>query len=138
MVNSFLCMSGSQDKQTTENRCVVRLTTSFWKDERGVYQKKNLKFLKRKCIGYNILDEDCQMVGVEEVISRIINLNSIPDGMYKVVTCNESRDWASNIIDDYDDKLVADDLLQKEIDVKIKKAIKLNTAVKDKLKSKII
>ncbi len=107
MIGSILCGDGDQDGQEMESKCVVRLTTTFWRDERGVYQKKNLKFLKRKCVGYNILDEDCQMVGVEEVISRIINLDCTPDGMYKVVVCNESRDWESNIIDDYDYKLVA-------------------------------
>ena len=103
-LTDLLCASGSEKG---ENICVVRLTTSAWSDSRGVHLKKSLKFLKRKCKGYNILDEDCGMTGAEEVIPRIINIDSVSDGVYRVVTCNESRDWESGCVDDYDYKLVS-------------------------------
>ena len=90
-----------------EDVCVIRLTTSAWMDSRGVHLNKNLNFLKRKCRGYNILKEDCSNEGVEGVISRIVNIDSVPDGIYRVVTCEESRDWESGNIDDYGYKLVS-------------------------------
>jgi len=89
-----------------ENLCVVRLTTTFWKNERGIFSKKSLTFLKRRCVGYNVLEEDCSAVGAEEVMPKIVNLNEVVDGIYVVVTCNESRDYETGCIDDYDYRLV--------------------------------
>lgn len=86
--------------------CIVKLTTRHWLDTRGVHLKKSLVFLKRKCNGYNILVEDCESFGAEEVIPKIININEAPDGVYLVAPCNESKDWESGHIDDYDYKLV--------------------------------
>jgi len=103
-LTDLLCAS---DSEKGENICVVRLTTSAWSDSRGVHLKKSLNFLKRKCKGFNLLYEDCSMIGPEEVIPRIINIYSVPDGVYRVVTCNESRDWESGYVDDYDYKLVS-------------------------------
>jgi len=94
-------------KKEPHPMCVVRLTTSTWKDSNGVYIKKSLRFLRRKCIGFNILDEDCSMTGANEVVEHITNLSACDDGIYQVVTCNE---WASyetpHIIEDYDYKLI--------------------------------
>jgi len=92
--------------EAKRNICVVRLTTTAWMDKRGVHLKKSLNFLKRKCKGFNILDEDCSLVGAGEVIPRIINIDSVEDGIYSVVTCNESKDFESGYIDDYDYKLI--------------------------------
>lgn len=103
-LNVLLC---ANTPATDESICVVRLTTTAWRDSRGVHLKKSLNFLKRKCKGFNILDEDCSMVGAEEVIPRITNMDSVEDGIYEVVTCNESRDWESGQIDDYDYMLVS-------------------------------
>lgn len=86
--------------------CMVRLVTTSWRDRRGVHSKKSLNFLKRQCLGFNILDEDCSAIGVEEVVLRIININSVPDGVYRVVTANETKDWESGAIDSYDYELI--------------------------------
>jgi len=87
--------------------CVVRLTTSVWHDKNGVHIDKTLRFLKRKCVGYNILYEDCCMAGAADVVKNITNLNECKDGVYQVVTCNESSDWETpHILDDYDYKLI--------------------------------
>lgn len=86
--------------------CVVRLKTSIWLDERGAHIKKSLNFLKRKSSGYNILKEDSQMVGADEVLPRIVNIDSVADGIYEVTTCNESKDWETGYVDDYDYKLL--------------------------------
>lgn len=102
-LNVLLCASQPVEDESV---CVVRLTTTAWKDSRGVHLKKSLNFLKRKCKGFNILDEDCSMVGAEEVIPRITNIDTVDDGIYRVVTCNESRDWESGCVDGYDYKLI--------------------------------
>ena len=86
--------------------CVVRLTTSSWSSKRGVFLQKSLSYLRRKCDGYNILEEDTTYVGAEEVAHKVVNLYDVEDGIYEVVTCNESRCWETNTIDDYDYKLI--------------------------------
>jgi hypothetical protein len=103
---SNLLFNGEEGSKEQKYVCAVRLTTSFWCDGRGVHMRKSLNFLKRKCEGYNILDEDCSNVGAEEVMPRIVNIDSASDGIYKVVTCNESRDWESGYVDDYDYQLI--------------------------------
>ena len=89
-----------------ENSCVVRISTSYWHDKNGLYTKKSLKFLKRQCRGYNWLLEDCSMISADEVFPRIINLYDCEDGVYDVVIVNESRDWETGAIDDYDYELI--------------------------------
>lgn len=88
------------------NRCVVRLCTTMWADKRGLHTKKSLMFLRRKSEGFNVLEEDASAAGVEEILPRILNMDECPDGVYEVVTCNESRDYETGYIDDYDYRLV--------------------------------
>ena len=88
------------------NRCVVRLRTTMWADKTGLHTKKSLTFLRRKSEGFNVLEEDASAAGVEEVLPRILNLDECPDGVYKVVVCNESRDYETGYVDDYDYRLV--------------------------------
>lgn len=86
---------------------VVRVSTSCWHDDNGVYLKKTLRFQKRKCMGYNILYEDSCMTGADSVIDRIVNLYDCKDGLYSVRTCNEKHDWETpHIVDDYDYELI--------------------------------
>jgi hypothetical protein len=88
-------------------KCIVRLTTTCWKDKRGIHTKKSLLFLNLQCEGYNILEEDVSVDGAEEAIDRIINLYECKDGIYQVVTCNEWASWETpHIIEDYDYKLI--------------------------------
>lgn len=88
------------------NRCVVRLRTTMWADKTGLHTKKSLTFLRRKSEGFNVLEEDASAAGVEEVLPRILNLDECPDGVYEVVVCNESRDYETGYVDDYDYRLV--------------------------------
>ena len=86
---------------------IVRLTTSYWHDERSMNVKRKLRFLKRMCTGHNVILEDCHMIGAEDVVSRIVNLDKCEDGLYSVVTCNESSQWETpHIIEDYDYELI--------------------------------
>lgn len=96
-----------EDKRQNPNVTVVRLSTTFYQCGRGgLHQKKSITFLRRKCKGYNVLSEDAYNSSVEDTFSRIINIDECKDGVYEVVTCNESRDFESGHIDDYDFKLV--------------------------------
>jgi len=90
-----------------KNRCVVRLSTSYWSDARGIHVKKTLRYIQKKCSGYNILSEDCSNTGVEDVIGQIVNLDECEDGVFLVVTCNEWSAWETpHIIEDYDYRLI--------------------------------
>jgi len=75
------------------SRCTVRVKMAVWKDKRGLHAKKSLMFLRRQCEGVNVLAEDASANGVEEVLSRIVNLGEVADGISEVVVCNESHDW---------------------------------------------
>lgn len=88
------------------SRCTVRVKTTVWADKRGVHTKKSLTFLRRQCEGFNILAEDASAIGAEEVFPRILNLGEVEDGIYEVVVCNESHDYETGCVDDYDYQLV--------------------------------
>lgn len=91
------------------SRCTVRVKTTVWADKRGLYTKKSLTFLRRQCEGFNVLAEDACMIGAEEVLPRIVNLDGVEDGIYEVVVCNESHDYETGYVDDYDYRLVTPD-----------------------------
>jgi len=90
----------------TINRTVVRLETTYWSDSRGIYTSKSLRVLKRKCSGVNLIFEDARSFGVEEVIQKIGNLYTLPDGVYQVIITNIQRDWETGYIEDYEYSLV--------------------------------
>ena len=98
-----------QEESTKEEKpvCVVRLITTYWHNSTGVFQKKTLRFLRRKCKGFNVLEEDCSIINASEVVTRIRNLDECKDGIYQVITCNEYSSWETpHIIEDYDYKLI--------------------------------
>lgn len=68
--------------------------------------RRQVRYLNHKCKNHNFLEEDCSMVGADESWARITNLDECKDGVYQVVTCNESKDLETGIIDDYDFMLV--------------------------------
>lgn len=96
-----------KNEKENPDRVVVRLSTiSFICSRGGIHQKKSITFLRRKCKGFNVLSEDARNSSAEDTFSRIENLHECEDGIYEVVTCNESRDFESGYIDDYDFRLV--------------------------------
>ena len=88
------------------SRCTVRVKTTVWADKRGLHTKKSLTFLRRQCEGFNVLAEDASAIGAEEVFPRILNLGEVEDGIYEVVVCNESHDYETGYVDDYDYRLM--------------------------------
>lgn len=85
---------------------VVKLVRSAWKDSRGIHMKTELLFLRRKSAGYQLIEEDCDMIGADEVVAQITNIHECKDGVYQVITVNEKRDWESGMVEDYDYKLI--------------------------------
>lgn len=101
-------------KARQSSRCVVRLTTSYWSNNRGIHCKKDLQYLRRASYGFNVIEEDTSCGGAEEVVTRITNLHECDDGVYEVVICNEHRDWETGSIEEYDYKLLR--LTHEEVD----------------------
>lgn len=91
---------------TEENLCVVRLRRSWWRDNHGLHQRTDLRYVKRECMGYNILADDASNIGAAEVMPQILNLDECKDGLYYVTTCNIKRDWETGCIEEYDYRLM--------------------------------
>lgn len=81
---------------------VLRLSTSYWRSPRGLHIRRDLTTLKRLSTGYQILAEDAANIGVDEVITRIVNLDECKDGLYTASLCNEGYDWETGYLDSYD------------------------------------
>lgn len=93
-------------KEPKQHREVVRLRTSYWQDKRGIHIKKDLIPMRKMSFGYQILEEDAPIAGVDQLVRHIVNLHELKDGLYESVTCNESRDWETGYVDEYDYKLI--------------------------------
>ena len=85
---------------------IVRLTTSVYGDRRGLHQKKSLNYMKRLSKYHNFLEGDVGNIGAGEVLPRIVNLASCADGLYQVTVINETRDYETGYLDDYDYQLI--------------------------------
>jgi len=88
------------------SRCVVRITTAVWQDKRGLHNKKTITFLRRKCAGFNILDEEISATSASDALREIVNLDECGDGVYEAVGCNETHDFESGYVDGYDIELI--------------------------------
>jgi hypothetical protein len=62
--------------------------------------------MRKLCTGYNLLEDETVNIGALDIISRISFVHDVADGLYEVVICNESRDFETGYIDDYDLRLV--------------------------------
>jgi len=93
-------------KTTQLNITIVRLKTTAWTDKRGIHEKRSLTFLRRMCEGHNPLEEDILCVGAHEALQMITNFNECDDGIYSVDIVNETCDYESGQIDDWEYKLV--------------------------------
>jgi len=96
---------------TEISRSIVRLETSYWFDGKSMYQKRKITFLKRRSSSYNWVLEDAYSFGAEDVMTHIVNLNDVDDGVYEIVPVNirEHEDG-----EDCDYKLVECDVFYKE------------------------
>ena len=94
-------------EEPEHSRGIVRVRTVKWGDtRRGIFQAKQITWLKRLSSGYQCMREDVANIGADEVLDRITNLNECRDGIYEAVICNQSTDWETGYVDDYDYKLI--------------------------------
>lgn len=93
---------GTEENTKDNSRVIVRVTTSCWQNCDGIYYKKSVRFLQRKCIGHNFILEECENLGAFDFIPMIVNFHEVTDGMYEVVINRLSRDWESGVVDDWD------------------------------------
>lgn len=93
-------------KEDERTQIVVRLRRSSWHDNDGAYQRTSLRYLKRHTKGFNVFDDDCSMVGAEDVIPKIVNLAKCKDGIYQLAMCNEHKDWETGHVEDWDYQLL--------------------------------
>jgi hypothetical protein len=87
------------------SRMVVRVSTTMWQDRKGLHIRKDLTFLRRQCVGHNVLADDLDNGGAECIYPRIRNLDTAKDGVYEVVMYNFQRDWESGLVEDWDYRL---------------------------------
>ena len=87
-------------------KCVVRLSTSVWSDNRGIHSKRSILYLKKKCVGFNIVKEDVSNIGADFVLKNITNIDECVDGIYQVITCDEQRDFETGYVEDYNYYLI--------------------------------
>jgi len=75
------------------------LSNTFWLGKALTFQKRVilLKKASRGDLDDLIVDIDCV---------DIVNLHEVNDGLYVLQTCNETKDYETGVIDDYDLKLV--------------------------------
>jgi hypothetical protein len=103
----FTEIDGLKDADETHEPCrtIVRLRTSYWHDKNGLHCRQSLSYLKRQCTGFQLIDDDCSMVGADHVMPRIVNLHECKDGIYDVVMINQKKDWETGHVEDWDYKL---------------------------------
>lgn len=90
----------------TKSKTIVKLTTEYYHDNKSAFIKKKLTTLKRKSTGYNLLIEECDNIDAQEVLSNIINLYNVKDGIYELIICNQSCDYETGVLEMYDYKLI--------------------------------
>lgn len=95
-----------ETSSTNTKTCIVRLRTTTWSDKKGLHIKRSLTYLRRRCSGLNILEEETEAVGAEQAFKNIINIDQCEDGVYEVIVCNVRHDWETGYPDDWNYKLV--------------------------------
>ena len=94
-----------------EPRCIVRLTTSYWSDRRGLHAKRSLTYLRRRSRGWSAIEDEIDSAGACDAALNITNLWECKDGIYEVDVDVERR-YDRTGCDDYYSftlKPVADD-----------------------------
>lgn len=80
-----ICAKDIKDvAQDYEEQTVVRVTTTCWADKNGYSCKKQIRFMRRKCTGFNLLSQEIEIVSNENLATLISNLNEVEDGLYDV------------------------------------------------------
>lgn len=85
---------------------VVRVKRSYYSNSRGLHSTISIIRMKRLSTGLDFLNQDAKSIGNDLAILKITNLHESPDGLYIVTTCDESTDWESGELIDYNYVLI--------------------------------
>ena len=73
-------------------KTIVRVVTIVWYDDYYIHQDRQL-FIGNQSNRY--IQHDLDTNGVYDVVSRIVNFNTVEDGLYEVVI-NDLREYCDN------------------------------------------
>jgi hypothetical protein len=93
---------GSLKQSEKECRCIVRIKTSCWSDDKGVHVRKDILRLKRLSKGHDFVHEDVANIGATQWVEACPELYNLDDGVYEVIITNVRTDWETGYVDDYD------------------------------------
>lgn len=99
MTNQNICEERHEDP-TESFRMVVRVYTTIWEDRKGIHVARHVAYQKKKSYGYQLQDLVAD-IGVEEVVSKLVGLDNIPDGLYQVEFSDVERNWEDNSVESY-------------------------------------
>lgn len=103
---SFDIITPHDESEEPPSVSVLRVKTTYWKTKRGIHTRRDITTLKKLSSGYQILEEDSDSFGVDEVMQKIVNLHEVEDGLYEVTLVNKGYDWETGYLDDYDYELI--------------------------------
>lgn len=85
--------------------CVVRVTTAYWFDGRGLHTKKTVRCMRRSS-DIDTLSEDAEGFEARSMLERIEDLYDLPDGLYRLVRTNVYTDRETGYVEDWDYRLI--------------------------------
>ena len=85
-----------------KHRLIVMVTTSNYLSGNKMVSKRELYPLKRKSqLSFHDMFPD-----PIECMNSITNFHEVDEGIYEVIMINESRDWETGYLDDWEYKLI--------------------------------
>ena len=78
----------------TESKTAVRVSTSIWTDSNNITYKRNIKVLKRRSYGPNVIEFISYECPYDEW-PCIVNAHAVPDGIYEIKMINIVYDLGS-------------------------------------------
>ena len=86
---------------------VVKLITTYYQTKDGYAITKKIITQKRLSKGFDFFKEEVSFINVENALTRIINLDECEDGLYELIMINQSKDYETGYIEDWDYKLIS-------------------------------
>lgn len=87
-------------------KTVVRVKTQYYSIKTGAVLQRTITTLKRKSYGYDLLNDEISAEGATSILPRIVNLDTVADGVYELISTNHSFDSYGEP-EDYDFKLIS-------------------------------
>lgn len=86
---------------------VVRKKTEFFVGSRNSLNIRiKLIPVKSLSFGYQPIEDDISNSDAETVLNRILNINDVNDGIYKIVSCNHFTDKDTGYVESWNYRLI--------------------------------